>query len=104
MLLHGLPSKLLYLTALFIMLAEILIFVPSVANFRITWLTDRLTAARLASLAADAAPGGIIPESVRSELLSTAQLRSVAVKTSGMRKLVLPPEEPFVVDAQFDLR
>lgn len=103
-LLHGLPSKLLYLTALFVMLAEVLIFVPSVANFRVTWLTDRLTAARLASLAAEAAPGGIIPESVRSELLSTAQLRSVAIKSSGMRKLVLPPDGDFVVDAKFDLR
>src|SRR5690606_5011130 len=86
------------------MLAEVLIFVPSVANFRVTWLTDRLTAARLASLAADAAPGGIIPESVRSELLSTAQLRSVAVKAGGMRKLVLPPDGSFVVDAKYDLR
>lgn len=103
-LLHGLPSKLLYLTALFVMLAEVLIFVPSVANFRVTWLTDRLTAARLASLAADAAPGGIIPESVRGELLSTAQLRSVAIKASGMRKLVLPPDGDFMVDAKFDLR
>src|SRR5690606_27115668 len=101
---HGLPSKLLYLTALFVMLAEVLIFVPSVANFRVTWLTDRLTAARLASLAADAAPGGIIPESVRGELLSTAQLRSVAIKASGMRKLVLPPDGDFMVDAKFDLR
>lgn len=101
---HGLPSKLLYLTALFVMLAEVLIFVPSIANFRLTWLTDRLTAARLASLAADAAPGGIIPENVRSELLSTAQLRSVAVKAGGMRKLVLPADEPFVVDAMYDIR
>lgn len=103
-LLHGLPSKLLYLTALFVMLAEVLIFVPSVANFRVSWLTDRLTAARLASLAADAAPGGIIPEGVRSELLSTAQLRSVAIKTNGMRKLVLPPDGDFMVDAKYDLR
>lgn len=103
-LLHGLPSKLLYLTALFVMLAEVLIFVPSIANFRVTWLTDRLTAARLASLAAEAAPDGIIPEGVRMELLSTAQLRSVAVKTDGMRKLVLPPAGHFVVDAVYDLR
>ncbi len=103
-LVHGLPSKLLYLTALFVMLAEVLIFVPSIANFRVNWLTDRLTSARLASLAADAAPDGIIPEGVRSELLSTAQLRSVAIKTGGMRKLVLPPDGPFVVDAMYDLR
>ena len=51
----GLSAKLLLLTIMFVMLAEVLIFVPSVANFRITWLTDRLTAARLAALAAEAA-------------------------------------------------
>ena len=39
----GLSAKLLLLTIMFVMLAEVLIFVPSVANFRITWLSDRLT-------------------------------------------------------------
>ena len=55
----GLSAKLLLLTITFVMLAEVLIFVPSVANFRITWLTDRLTAAQLAALAAEAVPGGV---------------------------------------------
>ena len=53
----GLPAKLLLLTSAFVMLAEILIFVPSVANHRISWLSDRLTAAQIASLAAEAVPG-----------------------------------------------
>lgn len=100
----GLPWKLLCLTALFVMLAEILIFVPSIANFRVVWLTDRLTAARLASLAAEAAPGGVIPPAVRSELLNTAQLKSVAIKTGQIRQLVLPSEQLFMVDAKYDLR
>jgi len=47
----GLSAKLLLLTVSFVMLAEVLIFVPSVANFRITWLNDRLTAAQLAQRA-----------------------------------------------------
>ena len=100
----GLPWKLLCLTALFVMLAEVLIFVPSIANFRVVWLTDRLTAARLASLAAEAAPGGVVPPAVRSELLNTAQLKSVAIKTGKRRQLVLPAEQPFTVDASYDLR
>src|ERR1700741_1118789 len=50
----GLSAKLLLLTIVFVMLAEVLIFVPSVANFRIGWLTDRTTAAQLAALAAEA--------------------------------------------------
>ncbi len=46
----GLPAKLLLLTAVFVMLAEILIFLPSIANYRISWLNDRLTAANVAAL------------------------------------------------------
>ncbi len=44
----GLSAKLLVLTILFVMLAEVLIFVPSIANFRNTWLLDRLSDAELA--------------------------------------------------------
>jgi len=47
----GLPAKLLVLTALFVTLAEILIFLPAIANYRISWLNDRLTAANVAALA-----------------------------------------------------
>ena len=80
------------LTVLFVMLAEVLIFVPSVANFRITWLTDRLTAAQLAALAAEAGPGGVVPDPLRAELLRTAQVRAVALKRQNERRLVLPSD------------
>ncbi|MEL7049797.1 MAG: hypothetical protein AAFO75_12735, partial [Pseudomonadota bacterium] len=72
----GLPAKLLLLTAAFVMLAEILIFVPSVANFRITWMNDRLTAARLASLASEAANGGNVPRALQQELRTTARVQA----------------------------
>ena len=45
----GLSAKLLVLTSAFVMLAEVLIFVPSIANLRVSWLMDRLTAAQLAA-------------------------------------------------------
>ena len=41
----GLSAKLLVLTLSFVMIAEVLIYVPSVANFRLNWLSDRLSAA-----------------------------------------------------------
>jgi hypothetical protein len=46
----GLSGKLLFLTILFVMVAEVLIYVPSVANFRLNWLNDRLAAAYTAAL------------------------------------------------------
>ena len=100
----GLSAKLLMLTVLFVMLAEVLIFVPSVANFRITWLTDRLTAAQLASLAAEAVPGGVVPDPLRAELLRTAQVRAVAWKRQNERRLVLPSDGSSEFDESFDFR
>ena len=100
----GLSAKLLLLTALFVMIAEVLIFLPSVANFRVNWLTDRLTAARLASLAADAVPDHNVPANVRLELLQTAKVQYVAIKQNDMRRLVLPPEQPIHVERSYDLR
>jgi len=100
----GLSAKLLLLTLIFVMLAEVLIFVPSVANFRITWLTDRLTAAQLAALAAEAVPGGVVPDPLRAELLRTAQVRAVALKRNNERRLVLPPDMVSEIDDTFDFR
>ena len=39
---RGLSTKLLLLTALFVLIAEVLVFVPSIANFRLNWLAERL--------------------------------------------------------------
>ena len=100
----GLSAKLLALTGLFVMLSEVLIFVPSMANFRVNWLADRVNAAHLAALASDAVPGGIVPPMIRNELLSTAQVKGVAVKRMGQRRLVLPPEDELSIDATFDVR
>lgn len=101
---YGLPSKLLVLTILFVMLAEVLIFVPSIANYRVNWLTGRLASARLAALAATAFPGGAVPPAVKRELLTTAQVRAVAIKRDATRRLVLPSESPIAIDASYDLR
>lgn len=99
-----LPTKLLMITLLFVMLAEVLVFVPSIAGFRMNWLQARIQSARLASLAAEASPAGSVPAMVRRELLSTAMVRAVAVKRDDTRRLVLPSDEPLVIDATFDLR
>ena len=58
----GLSSRLLVLTILFVMIAEVLIYVPSIANFRLNWLNDRLAAAHTAALVLEAAPSGMVPE------------------------------------------
>jgi signal transduction histidine kinase len=100
----SLPAKLLLLTIAFVMLAEVLIFVPSVANFRRNWLMERVMAAKIASLALEASGGAEVPERLRQELLRTAGVHAVSVKRPEMRRLVLGmPDEAEIVDV-YDLR
>jgi signal transduction histidine kinase len=90
----GLSGQLLVLTILFVMLAEVLIYVPSVANFRITWLNDRLAAAHTAALVLDAAPSGMVPESLARQILDSIDARAVAMKTGRQRSLLANAELP----------
>ncbi|MEE8252491.1 MAG: sensor histidine kinase, partial [Hyphomicrobium sp.] len=100
----GLPAKLLLLTAGFVMLAEILIFVPSVSDYRLNWLEERLIAARLATLAVEGFPGGDVPSGLRMEMLRTAQVKAVASRQRGLRRLVLPVDPQMTIDDHYDLR
>ena len=58
----GLASRLLALVICFVMLTEIAIYVPSIANFRNNWLRDRLSAAYTAARVFEAAPADMVPE------------------------------------------
>ena len=86
------------------MLAEVLIFVPSVANFRRNWLMERVMAAKIASLALEASGGAEVPGASRQELLTTAGVYAVSVRRPELRRLVLGmPDESQIVDV-YDLR
>ena len=98
----GLSSRLLVLTILFVMLAEVLIYVPSVANFRRNWLNDRLAAAQIAALVLDAAPEDKLSEELEAKLLAGVGAHAVAVRGGGTRRILarddVPPEVGRVVD------
>jgi len=100
----GLSAKLLWLTILFVMIAEVLIFVPSVANYRQNWLGERLMAARIAALSVEAAPVGTLSGELRTDLLDTAKVEAVALKREDFRSLLLERDMPSRVDASYDLR
>lgn len=99
----GLSTKLLLLTILFVMVAEVLVFVPSVSNFRKQWLMERLQAAQIASVAAEAAPDGQLPEKLREELLERAGVKAISVKHEDQRVLIVQVETPEEVET-YDLR
>src|SRR3954463_2030146 len=100
----GLSGKLLVLTILFVMLAEVLIYVPSVANFRLNWLNDRLAAAHTAALVLDAAPSGMVPEGLARQILESIGARAVAMKMGDQRRMLAVSEMPPMIHHDIDMR
>ncbi|MFE1601900.1 sensor histidine kinase [Methylobacterium sp. ID0610] len=100
----GLSGRLLLLTILFVLLAEILIYVPSVANFRRTWLSDRVAAAQVAALALDAAPQQKVSDDLARRLLTGVGARAIALRAGGTRRLITVTEMPSEVSETVDLR
>jgi signal transduction histidine kinase len=98
----GLSAKLLVLTVLFVMLAEICIYVPSIANFRLTWLTNKLGAAHTAALVFDAAPD--VPEQLSRQILDSIGARALAMKIGQQRRLLATTEMPSEVLQDVDIR
>jgi signal transduction histidine kinase len=98
----GLSVRLLLLTVLFVMLAELLILAPSLASYQQQRLDERLRAAELASLAVEASPDQVVTDTLSSQLLAGAGVAQVAVQSDGIRRLLLPgprlAQAPVVVD------
>ncbi len=84
---HGLSGKLLLLTILFVMLGEVLIFLPSIANFRLNWLKNRVAQAEIAALAVEAAPDQMLSGDSKTELLTGAGVLVVSLKKGDTRQL-----------------
>jgi len=100
----GLSGKLLALTVVFVTLAEVLIYVPWIADFRINWLNDRLAAAHTAALVLDAAPSGMVPESLAKQILSSVGAHAVALKMGAQRRLLAASDIPTHIDQEVDMR
>lgn len=102
---HSLSARLLVLTVAFVMLSEVLIFLPSIASFRLKYLEERIAAANIAVLALLAAPDSMVGDELEAELLGQAGAYVIGLERSDGRKLMLGMEESVpTVDAQFDLR
>ena len=101
--LHTLSGRFLLLTVAFVMLAEVLIFVPSIARFRSDFMTMRLEKAQIAALAQLAAEDMVTP-ALEKELLANAEVYNVVLRRDEVRQLVLSSPIPGEVHDTFDLR
>ena len=100
---NTLSGRFLLLTVAFVMLAEVLIFFPSIARFRADYLLLRLEKAQIASLALLATDGMIMPE-LEAELLKNAEVFNVVLRRDDIRQLVLSSPMPQPVELTYDLR
>jgi len=100
----SLSARLLLLTISFVMLAEVLIYAPSIGRFRLVYLQERLAAGHLAVLALEASPDQVIGEDLERELLKHVGAYSVALTRPNQGKLMLMTTTPGPIDASYDLR
>jgi signal transduction histidine kinase len=98
---RSLSARLLVLTMAFVLLGEVLIYVPSIARFRKVYLDERIAAAHLATLSLEASPDGVISDDLEQELLSHAGVLSVVLREPAAELVLgqLPP-----VEQVYDLR
>ncbi|MEQ9257812.1 MAG: HAMP domain-containing sensor histidine kinase [Roseovarius sp.] len=99
---RSLSGRFLVLTAIFVMLAEVLIFVPSVARFREEYLMSRLERAQIASLVQLASDD--ISAELEEELLLNAGVFNVVLRRDAARQLMLSAPLPEPIHATYDLR
>ena len=99
---HSLSARLLILTVSMVMMSEVLIFVPSVARFRVEWLNERLENAHLAMLVLEASPDPTVGDMLKAELLSRIGAHAMTVRRGGAR-IVLRGDNPPLVAESFNL-
>ncbi len=90
-----LSSKLLLLTIGFVMLAEMLLFIPSVALFRQDWLSERTQQAGLLAQALTGVPDYEASEVLTRQFMADTDVMLMAAKRNGMTELMLgaPPTD-----------
>ncbi|GAB4352627.1 MAG: HAMP domain-containing sensor histidine kinase [Oricola sp.] len=101
-----LSMKILLLTILFVMIAEVLIFVPSVANFRINWLAGRMNTAAAASVLVASDADLELPLKAQDDVLMATGAKAIALHIGDRSRFIrlsdsVPPIHAQVNVAEF---
>ncbi|MBL8644246.1 MAG: HAMP domain-containing histidine kinase [Rhodospirillaceae bacterium] len=104
----GLSWRLLVLTVIFVMLAEVLFLAPSLARFRVNYLEEKIDAAHLIISALEAVPGqpptGRIDPTLRDRLLDQAGMLGLTILRPNTPPRTLGPRMPPRIPKLSDLR
>src|SRR5882757_366503 len=90
----GLSLRILGLVIAAVMTAEILLFLPSIARFRVVYLDQLIESGTLAALALDATPDNMVTEEVKRALLNNARVDTVVLVEPNKPKRALMSIEP----------
>lgn len=100
----GLSGRVLLLAFVFVMLAELAIFVPSIANFRRNWIKDRLSSAYIAALVLQTTPTPMVPKALSDDLLKSVGATVISIKIHGMHRMLAVSDMPPAIDDNYDAR
>ena len=100
----GLAGRLIMLIAVFVMGAQVMIFIPAVTNMRLYWLRAHLDGAAVAALAFERAPPGAISPELSRQLLRSVGARLIVLDANGTRRILASRDLPAKVDETYDLR
>ena len=100
---HSLSGRLLLLTLLYVLVTEVLIFVPSIARYHTSLLENHIETAELAILPFTEPGGNQLSAALRQQLLTRAGAAAVMLKRPDQRELFLVDEIPMKIDATIDL-
>jgi len=90
----GLSWRILGLVVVAVMTAEVAIFLPSIARFRLVHLEQLIESGTLAALALDATPDNMVTEEVKRSLLAHARVEAVVLVEPNKPKRALMNIEP----------
>ena len=100
--LRSLSARLLVLTVFFVMVSEVMIFVPSIARFRMTYFENRLAAGHIATAAVEASATGELEPGLTDKLLAQVGALGIAAYRHDGTVLRLdtshPPRPDFTID------
>ncbi|OQM76514.1 sensor histidine kinase [Manganibacter manganicus] len=100
---RGLSTKLLLLTIVFVLLAEVLIFLPTIAVYRVNRLKERLGTAAAVSVVLVQGDTASLSRTAQNDVLMAIGAEAIAVRDGGVSRLLAISETPPKVDAHIDL-
>ncbi|MGB3834881.1 MAG: HAMP domain-containing sensor histidine kinase [Mesorhizobium sp.] len=100
---RGLSTKLLLLTIVFVLMVEVLFFLPAIGTFRLNWLKERLGTAAAVSIVLVQGDPGSLSRAAQDDVLMAIGAKAIAVRDGGISRLLVVAAMPPKVDEHIDI-